>query len=203
MANEREHARLAVSRKAVELFVERGVAGTSGDDIAAAAGLSKRTVWRYFRSKESCVEPLLSVSALRFATVLRRWPRGEAIETYLRDALQPARQTPQEIADDVLAVRLIALLPDEPALRSAWLMSCHLAEQALSAVVAERLRRAADDFDVRLCAAAMMAAVRLIDEDISLQAVRHGRRYTLTEVIDALARAIRQASTLPVCDPLD
>src|SRR5688500_16121626 len=53
-------ARLTVSRLACALFWERGVAGTSGDDIAAAAGLSTRTIWRYFRSKESCVEPVLA-----------------------------------------------------------------------------------------------------------------------------------------------
>ena len=46
-------ARLDVSRHACALFWERGVSGTSGDDIAAAAGLSTRTIWRYFRSKEA------------------------------------------------------------------------------------------------------------------------------------------------------
>src|SRR5690349_5137704 len=67
-------ARLAVSRHACALFWERGVAGTSGDDIAAAAGLSTRTIWRYFRSKEACVEPLLAKSVQRFIGVLDRWP---------------------------------------------------------------------------------------------------------------------------------
>lgn len=59
-------ARLEVSRHACALFWERGVSATSGDDIAAAAGLSTRTIWRYFRSKESCVEPVLALSAQRF-----------------------------------------------------------------------------------------------------------------------------------------
>ena len=44
-------ARLAVSRHACALFWERGVPGTSGDDIASAAGLSTRTIWRYFRTQ--------------------------------------------------------------------------------------------------------------------------------------------------------
>src|SRR5690606_6391903 len=48
-------SRLAVARKAAQLFLERGFSGTSGDDIAEACGLSKRTIWRYFRNKESCV----------------------------------------------------------------------------------------------------------------------------------------------------
>lgn len=202
MATEREDARLTVSRLAAELFLERGVAATSGDDIAAAAGLSKRTVWRYFRSKESCVEPLFAVSALRFASVLRRWPLQASIESHLHAAIRPQDQTPQEIADDVLAVRLIALLPQQPALRTAWLMSCHLAEEQLIDVIGRRANRPANDFDVRLCTAAVVAAVRVVDEDVSTAAITHGRKFTLPEVIDQLAKAIRTASTLPICDPV-
>ncbi len=203
MTTDREDARLIVSRHAARLFLERGVAATSGDDIADAAGLSKRTVWRYFRSKEACVEPLFSVSSLRFASVLREWPLHITIEAHLHEAIRPLDQTPQEIADDVLAVRLIALLPTEPALRTAWLMSCHLGETQLIDVVAQRARRPAGDFDVRLCAAAVMAAVRVVDEDISVAAVTHGRIFTLPEIIDQLAKAIRTASTLPICDPVE
>ncbi|MGH6861285.1 MAG: TetR/AcrR family transcriptional regulator [Phyllobacterium sp.] len=203
MATDREDARLFVSRHAARLFLERGVAGTSGDDIAEAAGLSKRTVWRYFRSKEACAEPLFSVSALRFASVLREWPLQASIEAYLHAAIRPLDQTPQEIADDVLAVRLIALLPAEPALRTAWLMSCHLGEERLVEVVGQRVNRPATDFDVRLCAASVMAAVRVVDEDVSTAAITHARKFTLPEIIDQLARAIRTASTLPICDPVD
>lgn len=198
----RTEARLIVSRHAARLFLENGVAATSGDDIAAAAGLSKRTVWRYFRSKEACVEPLFAVSALRFAEVLRQWPLDVSIEAHLHATLRPQDQTPEELGDDVLAVRLIALLPTEPALRSSWLMSCHLAEQSLIEVVAKRSGRSANDFETRLCAAAMTAAVRVVDEDVSEAAFLDARKFTLPEVVDQLATAIRTASTLPICDPI-
>jgi len=200
---EREDARLTVSRHAARLFLEHGVAATSGDDIAKAAGLSKRTVWRYFRSKEACVEPLFAVSALRFASVLRRWPHESSIEAHLHAAIRPHEQTQQEIEDDVLAIRLIALIPDEPALRTAWLMSCHLGEAHLIAVVARRAHRPASDFEVRLCAASVMAAVRVVDEDVSTAAITHSRTFTLPEVIDQLAKAIRTACTLPICGPVE
>ncbi|WP_161133646.1 TetR/AcrR family transcriptional regulator [Schauerella aestuarii] len=202
MAIEREETRLAVSRNAARLFLERGVAGTSGDDIAAASGLSKRTVWRYFRTKESCVEPLFSTSALGFVTLLKQWPHDATIETYLHAAIQPTAQTPEKIADEVLAVRLIALMPDEPALRTAWLMACQLAEEEVVAVIADRVRDPVTPFDLRLCAAAITAAIRVIDEDISIAAVKHGQPFTLAEVVDRLAAAIRTASTLPICDPM-
>lgn len=202
MGSKKDEARLEVARQAARLFVERGVADTSGDDIAKASGLSTRTIWRYFRSKESCVEPLFADSALRFSSMLREWPRNVSLEAYLQMRLDPVQQTPQEIADDVLAVRLIALLPQEPALRSAWLMSCQLGEEEMIEIIADRLVRSVHDPDVRLCAATTMAAIRVVDETISMAAIKHGQTFTLEEVIARLARSIRAASTLPICDPV-
>ena len=41
-----------ISAAALDLFVERGYAGTRLDDVAARAGVSKGTVYLYFASKE-------------------------------------------------------------------------------------------------------------------------------------------------------
>lgn len=196
-----DEAKLAVSRHAARLFVERGVAATSGDDIAAAAGLSKRTVWRYFRNKESCVEPLFDATSLRFIAMLREWPRNASIESWLQACLGRERP-PADLADDVLAVRLLAMLPDEPDLRASWLMATQRAEDALAAIVADRLERSPRDLEVRLCAATVMAAIRVVDETISIAAVKHRQTFTNQDVIDRLAHAIRVASTLPICDPV-
>src|SRR5213596_3319866 len=55
----RERTRRAVrgelAQLAVRLFVERGYDETTVDDLAAAAGMSKRTFFRYFASKEELV----------------------------------------------------------------------------------------------------------------------------------------------------
>lgn len=200
MMGVQDEARLAVSRHAARLFVERGVAATSGDDIAAAANLSKRTVWRYFRNKESCVEPLFDATSLRFIAMLRDWPRSASIEDWLQASLGIERAP--DLADDVLAVRLLAMLPDEPDLRASWLMATQRAEDALAAIVADRLERSSKDIEVRLCAATVMAAIRVVDETVSIAAVRHRQTFTTQDVIDRLARAIRMASTLPICDPV-
>lgn len=199
MSVEREEARLAVARIAARLFLEHGVAATSGDDIAAEARLSKRTVWRYFRTKESCVEPLFAKTALRFAADLRRWPRGESIEAFLHAMDIDYRK---DITDGILAARLIATLRDEPALRSVWLMSCQVAEEELAELVRDRAGDAAEPFEVRLCAATIMAAIRTIDEEICNAVVTHKQRFSPNEVMALMARTIRRSSTLPICDPV-
>ncbi len=198
-----EEARLAVSRHAADLFWRHGVDGTSGDAIAEAAGLSKRTVWRYFRSKEACVEPLLLATELRFVGMLRAWPRDVSIETYLHATMSSFVEGEQAVRDGVAAARIVALLPREPALRAAWLMACSQAEMEFAEIVAARLGRSPEEFEIKLCAATAMAALRVVDEDISAAAINNGQRFELAEVTDRLATAIRAASTLPICDPIE
>jgi AcrR family transcriptional regulator len=197
-----EQARLAVSRVAADLFWMHGVEGTSGDAIAEAAGISKRTVWRYFRSKEACVEPLFLATELRFITLLEAWPSEQSIETYLHATIGALTAGEQEQRDAIAAARLIAMLAREPALRSTWLMACAQAEAQVIPIVARRAGRLVDDFEVRLCAATIIAGTRVVDETISSSALNAGRVYTSEEVTSQLAAAIRTASTLPICDPV-
>lgn len=56
----KETTRLEISRAALNLFTERGVDHTTAGDIAAAAGVSLRTFWRYFSTKEEALRPLLA-----------------------------------------------------------------------------------------------------------------------------------------------
>lgn len=198
---ERSGARLEVSRAAVALILEHGLAATSGDDIAAASGRSTRTIWRYFRSKESCVEPLLITAVNRFIGILRRWPLAMSIEQYLHAKLPILDFSEQEVADDLAAVRLIALLPHEPALKTAWLMACAQAEGDYLPVVARRSGRLPDDFELRLCVATTLTAMRLFHEEFSA-AVTDGRALSVDLVAGRLAAVIRAASTLPICDPV-
>jgi AcrR family transcriptional regulator len=198
MLTEREEARLAVSRNAARLFLDHGVAGTSGDDIAAASGLSKRTVWRYFRSKENCVEPLLSMSASHLIAFLRLWPRDQSIEDYLDSYIVDLHQ--HGLEDYILAARIIALLPEEPPLRSTWLMACAGAEEQLLDIVRERADASVEPFELRLCAAAISAAMRVMDEELCLQVIKRSRKTTAEAIKTLSARIIRAVATLPICD---
>lgn len=195
-----ERARLEVSRHAARLFWEKGYDATSGDAIAAAAGISTRTVWRYFRSKEACVEPVLKVSELRFAALLKRWPKTESIDTFLARSMTAFAADDALVRDGVAAIRILAILHREPALRSAWLMACHAAEMELVGVVADRASRAADDFGVRLCAASITAAMRLVDEEISSAVINDGLHVSPEDATARIIAAIRAGATLPICD---
>lgn len=170
------------------------MAATSGDDIAAAAGLSTRTIWRYFRTKESCVEPVLAKSTDRFIAVLDRWPPELSLAEHLvADAVEhPMSQ--QDIEDEYTAMRIAASAKTEPALRTAYLMVHDQLERGFIPVIAKRLRLPDDDLTVRLCAAAVTAAFRVVDEDVSTAVVVDGQNVTQHEVLALIDRAIREAT---------
>ncbi len=202
MSSAKPDARLAIARHAAALFLAHGVAGTSGDDIAAAAGLSTRTIWRHFRNKESCVEPLFLISTLRFSAQLRQWPRHLPIEAYLAQCFDIDKRPPEDVADDVLVARLVARLPAEPSLRAVWLLAGHQGEQDMVDIIRTRLDGTVSTFDAQLCAATVMAALRVVDETISLAAIEQGQHFTMDQIVEQMARAMRAASTLPICDPV-
>ncbi|MGE0220192.1 TetR/AcrR family transcriptional regulator [Mycolicibacterium sp.] len=187
-------ARLQVARHACELFWERGVAATTGDDIAAAAGLSTRTIWRYFRSKESCVEPVLALSAKRFIALAQRWPDELSLAEHMAADMVRNPLTEQEIADEVAALRIATLSATEPALRTAYLMVHDEMERGFVPVVARRLRLPDDDLTARLCAAAVTAAFRVVDEDVGRRAILEKEKVTQEEALALIDRAIRDAT---------
>ncbi|RWA15506.1 TetR/AcrR family transcriptional regulator [Mycolicibacterium brumae] len=189
-----EQARLEVSRHACALFWDRGVARTSGDDIAAAAGVSTRTVWRYFRCKESCVEPILGRSAQRFVAQARRWPAELSLVDHMAADLAANPLTEQELADEISALRIITLSVSEPALRSGFLMVHDEMERQFVPIVARRRGVPEDDLTVRLDAAAVSAAFRVIDEDVGRRAILEKEKISQAEALALIDRAIRDAT---------
>lgn len=187
-------ARLAVSRHACSLFWAHGVSGTGGDDIASAAGLSTRTIWRYFRTKESCVEPVLSKSLDRFLAVLDRWPPELSLAEHLAADIVSHPMTPQDVDDEISAMRIATMTSSEPALRTAYLMVHDAMERGLIPVVAQRLRLPENDLTVRLCAAAVTGAFRVIDEDVSTAVIVDQATVTQQETLALIDRAIREAT---------
>lgn len=204
----RTRLRLEISREAAVLFWEQGVAATSGDRIAEAVGLSTRTIWRHFRSKESCAEPVVMQSVVTLMSVLRSWPRESSLEDHLSADLAELRHRPPpvDLADEMLAMKMIRLADTEPALRTAWLMACDQAERELCEIIGDRLDRPADDPEVRGYAAATAAVVRVLDEHIGA-AVLAGAELTefhdLAAVSRRYAHAIRTATGGAVGDAVE
>lgn len=192
---QRELQRLDISRHAVRLFREQGVAATSGEQIARAAGVSERTLWRYFRTKESCVEPLLNKVIDAFQEVVRTWPAELELAEHLRVAYTPVLDSSGSDLEAVLAV--VRMTHDEPVLRATYLVLRERAESAFADVLAERMGMPADALEVRIQAAATSAALRAATDH--LVSITTGRitAETLSEHRERVADALRFITRVP------
>jgi AcrR family transcriptional regulator len=90
-ANQRER-RDALIAAAYALFAERGYAATTMDDVAQRAGLSRRTAFRYFASKEELVFPEQASRQAAFEALLSPREGESPFETVQRACLALGRQ---------------------------------------------------------------------------------------------------------------
>jgi AcrR family transcriptional regulator len=196
----RRRQRLDISREAVRLFRAHGVAGTSGARIAEAAGVSERTLWRLFRTKESCVEPLLTEALDGFCAVLRSWPVGVELAEHLRVAYTFVPRQSRAETDAVLAV--VRMTRDDLALRAVWLVLQERAEPTLAEVLAPRAGLPPDAPEVRVLAAMVNAALRVVTDDFARTAADgvtphdvDGHRQRLAESLRAATRVLTPPGT--------
>lgn len=154
--------RLEIAHEALRLFARQGVAATTVDEIADAAGISKRTLWRYFPTKESCVRPLLSAGIDALVLAMREAPPGLSLLDALRRVSQVNGLAPG-YSESVLA--LARLIGTEPGLRAEWLRAHHDTEALLADVIADRSDLAAGSMRPRVHAAIVNVAMRVAIEE--------------------------------------
>ncbi|MHA5053629.1 TetR/AcrR family transcriptional regulator [Streptomyces sp. SD15] len=151
--------RLEIARAAVELFVAQGVAATTGEQIGQAVGVSARTVWRYFPSKESCVSPLFAAGIDAIAAALRAWRPGRPLDEALGRAVMTGER-PMARSQLPQVRALLRLTRTEPGLRAVWLQAHDEAEPVFARALADRAGLPAVDLRSEIQAAMLNAALR-------------------------------------------
>ncbi|WP_224305403.1 TetR/AcrR family transcriptional regulator [Streptomyces olivaceus] len=192
----RHRLRLEISREASRLFWEQGVAATTGDQIARAVGLSTRTLWRHFRNKESCAEPVLLRGVEWGTSMLRDWPRHVPLEDHFTSHVRhyTLRATRTDHLDDLLAVQMSVLARTEPAIRAGWLMACDQAQRELAEIIAARVDLPADGLLVRVHAAAASAVIRAHSEYIGAALLTGADPLQFADAPRRIARAVHAAT---------
>ncbi|WP_394617328.1 TetR/AcrR family transcriptional regulator [Lentzea sp. JNUCC 0626] len=147
-----------MARAAVRLFLDKGVAETTVEEIAAEAGISTRTLWRYFPNKESCVMPLLTEGIERTAECLRSWRRDQGVSGLI-DLLSSGCAGASE--PTVAMLDMVRLTRTEPGLRAVWLEAHHQAEPAFAEALAQRAGLPEPDLVISIRAAMLNSALRV------------------------------------------
>jgi mycofactocin system transcriptional regulator len=145
-----------VGQVALRLFTERGFDETTMDDIARELGVGRRTLFRYFASKNDMVwgdfDWVLNRLRGEFAAASARTP----LMTVLREAVVASNTYPEDALPE-LRTRL-ELITTVPALQAHSMLRYAEWRAVVAEFAAARLRRDAADLEVASLGYAALAA---------------------------------------------
>jgi AcrR family transcriptional regulator len=160
--NQRRKAqtRIEIAKAALRLFARDGYDTVGLDAIAEEAGVSLRTLYRYFPTKDELLSPLVMGGTAGLAELLAERPAEEP----LVEAVQRAYEERAAFAGPANVHVLIGLLVNVPVLRARWLDDLRTVEEALTPVIRERAHGELDEDEARCTAAVVVTALRLVLE---------------------------------------
>jgi AcrR family transcriptional regulator len=181
----RQQTRQALISAAMRLFAEKGYDEATVAEIAAAAGVSTKTFFNYFASKDEVLFPHLSARIDRAVAVIGQHQPGESVADVLTRAMEHmlADAVRDELAAGLASARLPWVL-SVPAVQAATLRRYFLAETQLT----EALHRAYPDLLDYPAAAAVIGSLFGAVLAAALIALQHGG--TTGQVQAAARRAV-------------
>lgn len=182
---QRAALREEITETARTLFVEKGFDATTVDEIAQAVGISRRSFFRYFGTKEDVVLGDLTGRADALARALAARPADEDPWTALRTAMLDSRsETFTDVRSDLAITRMMR---DTPSLRARKFEKRQYWSEVLTPLVAERITEG----DATVRAAAVVAAVLACVDIASDVWAESGGTADIVAVYDEAVAALR------------
>jgi AcrR family transcriptional regulator len=154
----KQRTREEIARAAHELFVHRGYSETTLPAIAEAAGVSTRTIFAYFPSKEDILFDGLEQTKDALARALAERPEGkDALETVREFILSQSRGDTSELDQ-----QLHGCITSDPALRNPQRARIAQLAEVIAPAIARDLGTSEDDPRTQLVSASLTAAFNLL-----------------------------------------
>ena len=156
----KQATREALVQAGVELFVERGYDETTLADIAEAAGVSPRTIFAYFPSKEDILFTTIDRMCGSLASALDERPDGVDALSALREFILATAPQKSE-----LDCRLAQSITADATLASHRRARIGQMQEVLATAIAADLGAGDDDRRPQIAAASLTAAFELLELD--------------------------------------
>ncbi|MBP7339490.1 TetR/AcrR family transcriptional regulator [Niveispirillum sp.] len=168
------------------LFIAKGYEETTLDEIAAKAGISRRTFFYYFKSKDDILLSLQNSMGEMIVEAIRAAPPGQPPLHAIRDAvLRICAPIP---ADDMIIIDRLMRSSETVQARKQAAYIQH--EKAVFAALRERWPEPADETKLRLIAMMAIGAVRLASDTLNREGGRRPYAELLREAFDMLEKGI-------------
>ncbi len=171
-----------IAEAAMELFLEKGFDATTVEEIAQAAGISRRSYFRYFSGKDEALAGALDAIGRTIADELAQRPVGEAPWVCLKYAFAPLLARAEA---DPRAAALARLMLERPDLQqgkdSSW-------QDGIAEALARRLPPGTADpaFASRALAGAAISCLHSAQD----QWLRPSEDRTLSALLDTAMDAV-------------
>lgn len=183
----RERKRRETSQRIIDvgmcLFIERGFDATTLDDIAFAAGISRRTFFYYFKSKDDILLSMQSGMGDILVATLRDAQKTQRPLDVIRDAIVKVCATIP--ADDMIAID--RLMRASEAVQARKQASYIQHEKILFAALCEKWPEPERETGLRLVAMLAVGAMRLAFDAFNREYGKRSIAELLNETFDALA----------------
>ena len=154
----KQQTRDAIARAGLELFVRHGYEATTLAEIAEAAGVSTRTIFAYFPSKEDILFCDFEALRDRLAETLAERPDGKDALGTLRDFVVTVSGSKTELDD-----KLESIVATDETLQSHKRARFSQLRELLAAAIAVDLDAGPDDFRPQIAAASLTAAFEALE----------------------------------------
>jgi AcrR family transcriptional regulator len=185
----RERTRRAVQGElmtaAMDLFLDQGFDATTVEQITSRTGLSRRSFFRYFDSKDDVLAQALAATGGMIAEALRARPDGEAPWTALRRAFD---RLIAGMKTEPRTLQMTRMMLESPVLHSSHDPKPSSWNLALSEALLPRL--GPDSPETRLRATSLSGAALACLTSAQSAWVAEGGRTSLAELLDVAMGAV-------------
>jgi AcrR family transcriptional regulator len=188
-AVKQQQVRDAISTAAVDLFCSQGYEATTVDDIAQSAGVSRRSFFRYFSSKDEVIGQVIRQYGEALAEAIAAAPRTYSPMEVLRDVV--LRVSAQGAADPH-ARQFIRITQETPAARQALLARHGEVEGGVARAYEQRLPGTGNR-----AAARLLASVTLSVVDVAFLTWYEQEGAEISEVAESVIATLTQVITPP------
>lgn len=184
----RQAVRTDIAATAMRLFLEQGFDATTMEQIATEAGISRRSLFRYFDSKEDIALGDVAERGAQLQELLRERPDSEGPWEALRAALDTFAKGTEFTLD--WAVKMSAMFHETPSLRARQMEKQLRWMEQLAPEVARRLGADPDDRTDPRAQAIVASALACLDAAIDAWTL-DGATRPVEDYYDAAVAAVR------------
>lgn len=183
-ARAKEGIRLGIAEVALRLFVRRGFDEVTTAEIARDSGISSRSFFRYFATKEDAALAGLDRSMLAVRAELAARPGGESVWVSLQHAFAVLIDAP--VLDGVDPFDVARLFVETPSLRARRLQKHGAWRQALLPLLVDRLPDSGESWRTEAASLAVLtAALGCVDTATEMWVAMDGRVSATTVLAEA------------------